>query len=164
MNKLNFLIVTLLLFFSCSMANKKKAQANSTETIKAAGASTELTEKRFWKLMADIGEMGKFIVAVPNQGASANIVGKFSVEFEGTENVFEKKGCSDHVHLSFNQLEKITFSYIDVGYGLEPLMEFQDSNEITFLKLYYPGANATKKQQQLVEKSVDIQTLFKGNW
>ncbi|MBA3323206.1 MAG: hypothetical protein H0T45_17425, partial [Pyrinomonadaceae bacterium] len=46
-----------------------------------------MEDKVFWDLLEDACEMGKFIVAVPNSAASANIVGKIELGRDGSERV-----------------------------------------------------------------------------
>ncbi len=123
-----------------------------------------ISEQRFWELMEDISSMGSFIVAVPSEGASANIIGKFKVEHNGRENVLQVTGNKDHVHIYPEHLDHIEFKYIDVGYGPEPCITFVNHRSAAFLKLYYMGGSSAGKQQQLLEANGDIKSIFKGKW
>jgi hypothetical protein len=123
-----------------------------------------MEDKLFWRVVADICQIGEFIAATGADGASANIVGEFRVSYDGSENVIEKKECHDHVHLYPAQIKAFHFSYRDVGYGAEPCLELTNLHDQVSLRLYYRGRDAKQKYQQFVEQHQDCHHLFTGEW
>ncbi len=123
-----------------------------------------LSSDQFWKLMKDIGDMGSFIAAVPSEGASANLLGVFSVEFDGRENVLQLKDSKDHIHLYPEHFRSINFSHVDVGYGPEPCILLMNHRQQPFLKLYYRGGSKSKRQRELMEANKSIAHVFTGLW
>lgn len=46
-----------------------------------------MDEAEFWEILGEVLSFGEFVIAVPNIGASANIVGKISIGRDGREKV-----------------------------------------------------------------------------
>jgi hypothetical protein len=123
-----------------------------------------MEEQLFWRLLDDICDMGKFIAAVPNSGASANIVGRIQPGYDGDERVIEKKSCHCHVHLYPEQIVRFSFIYRDAGYGPEPCLELLDAKGDPTLRLYYHGSDPAEKFKRFTEKHADHSSLFDGSW
>ncbi len=58
-----------------------------------------MNEDIFWEILGEILSFGEYIVAVPNVGASANIVGKIRIRRDGIERVSDNDACHCRVHL-----------------------------------------------------------------
>lgn len=122
-----------------------------------------MDEKIFWEILDEILDFGEFIVAVPNVGASANIVGKISIGRDGREKVIEKDACQCHVHLESQKISQISFTYINAGFGDEPACELKTPQDETVLRLYLRGSKEFA-QEKFVEFSCKDSEFIKGSW
>ncbi len=123
-----------------------------------------MREKTFWQLLGEILAFGDFIIAVTNNGASANIVGKISVGKDGGEIVIEKNSCHCHVHLQPEKVVRFSFIYKNAGYGDEPCCELLTPQDETVVRLYYRGADAGEKFSFFQSKHPENTDLIKGIW
>jgi len=118
----------------------------------------------FWRLLEDILSLGDFIAAVPNDGASANIVGHLRLGLDGSESVIEKEVCHCHIHLKPSEIAAFSFSYLDVGFGDEPCVEFLSADRQPVVKLYYRGGDAPRQFRKLVKRDAEYQDFIAGSW
>ena len=96
-----------------------------------------MDETVFWELLGRACEMGKFVVAVPNSAASANIVGRIQLGYDGEQRVLQKKKCPEcHVHFKPEEITEFAFIHLDPGYGAEPCLNYDDRGR-PVLRLYY---------------------------
>ncbi len=117
----------------------------------------------FWKILDEILSFGEFIVAVPNSGASANIVGKISIGRDGREKVIEKDNCHCHVHLEPEKIGQFSFTYINAGFGDEPACELKTPQDETVLRLYLRESKEIAIDK-FVEFSYKDSELVKNSW
>jgi hypothetical protein len=118
----------------------------------------------FWRLITDVCKLGEFIASTGTCGASANIVGKFQVGYDGPEMVIQRTGCDDHIHCQPDQVAAFKFGYCDIGYGAEPCLELINQDSQVCLKFYYRGSEAGRKYRQFVERHRLYEKLFAGEW
>ncbi len=122
-----------------------------------------MDEATFWEILDEILNFGEFIVAVPNVGASANIVGKISIGRDGREKVIDKDACHCHVHLEPERISRFSFTFIDAGFGDEPACELKTPQDETVLRLYLRGSKeiGSKKFAGFSHKDSEF---VNGNW
>jgi hypothetical protein len=118
----------------------------------------------FWRLISDVCKLGEFIAATGTNGASANIVGKFQVGYDGSESVIQSTGCDDHIHCRPDQIATFKFGYCDIGYGAEPCLELVNQENQVCLKFYYRGNDAGCKYRQFIERNRICENLLAGEW
>ena len=106
-----------------------------------------MDEDTFWEILEEILDFGEFIVAVANEAASANIVGRISVGRDGREKVIDKDLCHCHVHLKPEKIARFSFTYIDAGYGEEPCCELKMPPDETVLRLYLRADKETAAEK-----------------
>ena len=118
----------------------------------------------FWRLISDVCKLGEFIASTGTGGASANIVGKLQVGYDGSEMVIQRTGCDDHIHCQPDQIAGFKFGHCDIGYGAEPCLELINQENQVCLKFYYQGSEAERKYRQFVERHRRYGKLFAGEW
>ncbi len=122
-----------------------------------------MNEGIFWEILDEILSFGEYIVAVPNIGASANIVGKIRIGKDGGEIVIEKDACHCHVHLEPEKISRFSFTFIDAGFGDEPACELKTPQDETVLRLYLRGSKKLGREK-FNEFSHKDSEFVKGNW
>ncbi|MDQ3649760.1 MAG: hypothetical protein M3458_05655 [Acidobacteriota bacterium] len=124
-----------------------------------------MEDKVFWDLLEDACEMGKFIVAVPNSAASANIVGKIELGRDGNERVLQKRNRPNyHVHFKLEMISEFAFVHLDTGHGLEPCLEVRSTEGQPVLRLYYKGKRATGRYDKFMGKNSEHAAFVNGSW
>lgn len=125
-----------------------------------------MNEEVFWTLIDEILDFGDFIIAIPNSGASANIVGKISIGKDGSEKVIEKDACHCHVYLQPEKIGSFSFIFIDAGYGDEPCCELLTPQDEIVLRLYLRGDMnlAKEKFAEFIGKFSEYTEVVKGGW
>ncbi len=119
----------------------------------------------FWSLLEDACEMGKFIVAVPNSAASANIVGKMELGHDGDEKVLQKRNRPNcHVHFKPEMIAEFAFVHLDVGHGPEPCLEVRSTEGQPVVRLYYKGRRATGRYDRFMRKNAAHEAFITGSW
>lgn len=119
----------------------------------------------FWELLEDACEMGKFVVAVPNSAASANIVGKIEVGRDGSERVLQKRNRPNyHVHFKPEMISEFAFVHLDTGHGLEPCLEVRSTEGQPVLRLYYKGKGAAGRYDRFMQKNSRHEAFITGSW
>jgi len=119
----------------------------------------------FWNLLEDACEMGKFIVAVPNSAASANIVGKMELGHDGDEKVLQKRNRPNcHVHFKPEMIAEFAFVYLDVGHGSEPCLELRSTEGQPIVRLYYKGRRAAGRYDRFMRKNATHEAFISGSW
>ncbi|MDQ3684619.1 MAG: hypothetical protein M3430_03345 [Acidobacteriota bacterium] len=119
----------------------------------------------FWNLLEDACEMGKFIVAVPNGAASANIVGKMELGRDGGEKVLQKRNRPNcHVHFKPEMIAEFSFVHLDVGHGKEPCLELRSTEGQPVVRLYYKGRRAAGRYDRFMRKNAAHETFITGSW
>ncbi|HEY7182058.1 MAG TPA: hypothetical protein VIC84_11595 [Blastocatellia bacterium] len=118
----------------------------------------------FWRLISDVCKLGEFIASTGTGGASANIVGKLQVGYDGSEMVIQRTGCDDHIHCQPDQIAWFKFGHCDIGYGAEPCLELINQENQVCLKFYYRGGEAGRKYRQFIERHRRYGKLFAGEW
>ncbi|MDQ3633302.1 MAG: hypothetical protein M3405_02175 [Acidobacteriota bacterium] len=103
-------------------------------------------ESTFWEILDEILNFGEFILAVPNSAASANIVGKISIGKDSREKVIDKDTCHCHVHLEPEKISRFSFTFIDAGFGDEPVCELKTPQDEIVLRLYLRGTRRKVKE------------------
>jgi hypothetical protein len=122
-----------------------------------------MDEDTFWEILEEILDAGEFIVAVTNEAASANIVGKISVGRDGRETVIDRDLCHCHVHLEPAKIARFSFTYIDAGYGPEPCCELKTPPEQSVLRLYLRADKETAAEKFAGFSFKDSESVI-GNW
>lgn len=122
-----------------------------------------MNEDTFWKILDEVLDFGEFVVAVPNEVASANIVGKISIGRDGREKVIDKDACHCHVHLEPEKIARFSFTFIDPGFGEEPCIELKTPQDETVLRLYLRGSMETASNK-FAEFSFANSEFVKGSW
>ncbi len=119
----------------------------------------------FWKLLEGACEMGKFIVAVPNSAASANLVGKVELGRDGGERVLQKRNQPNyHVHFKPELITEFAFVHLDVGHGPEPCLEIRALDGQPIVRLYYKGRRAASRCEKFVQKNSQHEAFISGSW
>ena len=122
-----------------------------------------MNENLFWEVLDEILSFGEFVVAVPNSGASANIVGKISLGRDGREKVIDKDACHCHVHLKPEKIGYFSFTFIDVGFGEEPCCEILTPQSETVLRLYL-RENKETAAEKFADFSHKSSEFVQGTW
>ena len=122
-----------------------------------------MNEKDFWHILDDILCFGEFVVAVPNEAASANIVGIISIGRDGREKVIDKDVCHCHVHLNPEKVAYFSFTFVDVGFGKEPCVELKTPQDETVLRLYLRADKETAIDK-FAEFPYINSEFVKGTW
>lgn len=117
----------------------------------------------FWEVLDEILDFGEIIVAVPNVGASANIVGKISIGRDGRERVIDKEVCHCHVHLKPEKISQFYFTFADAGFGFEPACELKTPQDETVLRLYLRESKKTASEKFKGFSHKDSE-FVRGNW
>jgi putative heme iron utilization protein len=120
-------------------------------------------EDVFWEILDEILGFGEFVAAVPNEGASANIVGKISIGKDGREKVIDKDSCHCHVHLKPEKINRFCFTFIDAGFGKEPCCELLTPQDDIVLRLYLREDKETAKEK-FAEFIYEDSLFVKGSW
>jgi len=124
-----------------------------------------MEEQVFWSLLERVCRMGKFVTAVPNSAASANIVGEMEPGFDGGERVLQKKGePGSHVHFNIDKISEFAFTFVDPGFGPEPCLELRTKEGAPALRLYYQGEEADKRFEEFLEQNVERRAWISGSW
>ena len=124
-----------------------------------------MDETVFWELLGRACEMGKFVVAVPNSAASANIVGRIQLGYDGEQRVLQKKKCPEcHVHFKPEEITEFAFIHLDPGYGAEPCLELRSTAGRPVLRLYYRGKKAVKRYDEFMKESAHHEAYISGGW
>lgn len=124
-----------------------------------------MEETVFWELLEGACDIGKFVVAAPNSAASANIVGKLRLGFDGGQRVLEKKKCSEcHVHFKPELISQFAFIYLNVGHGIEPCLEIRSHEGQPILRLYYQGKRADEKYDEFMRNNSHHEAFITGSW
>lgn len=119
----------------------------------------------FWELLEHACEMGKFVAAVPNGAASANIVGKLRLGYDGDERVLEKKKHPEcHVHFRPEHVAEFAFVHLDVGFGAEPCLEVRSTEGVPVLRLYYQGKKAVRRYDEFMQNNSQHEAFITGSW
>ncbi|HEX5709352.1 MAG TPA: hypothetical protein VFX96_18770 [Pyrinomonadaceae bacterium] len=124
-----------------------------------------MEEKVFWELLGAACRMGRFVAAVPNAAASANIVGKLEVGEDGGEAVLQRrKRPSAHVHFRPEAIAEFAFTFVDPGFGAQPCLELRTREGAAVLRLYYQGKRAARRFEEFAERTRAHGEFVKGNW
>ncbi len=119
----------------------------------------------FWDLLEQACEMGKFVAAVPNSAASANIVGKLRLGKDGDERVLQKKKHPEcHVHFRPEQIAEFAFVYLNTGFGTEPCLEVRSTAGVPVLRLYYQGKKVERRYDEFMRNNSPHEALITGSW
>lgn len=119
----------------------------------------------FWELLGQACGMGKFVAAIPNSAASANIVGKLRLGTDGDERVLEQKKHPEcHVHFRPEQVAEFAFVHLDVGYGAEPCLEVRSTEGVPVLRLYYQGKKAVRRYDEFMRNNAQHESFITGSW
>lgn len=89
-------------------------------------------------VLKKLEELGRVIVAVGPEGASANLVGEISFQVKPDEILLEVKGCECHVHIKPNSFQTLHFKQEESGQGEEPVVEFADAADRPVLSIWCP--------------------------
>ena len=119
----------------------------------------------FWELLEQACEMGKFVAAIPNSAASANIVGKLRLGKDGDERVLQlKKHPECHVHFRPQQIAEFAFVYLNVGFGTEPCLEVRSTDGVPVLRLYYQGKKPERRYDEFMRDNSAHEAYITGTW
>lgn len=119
----------------------------------------------FWDLIEGACRMGRFVAAVPNAAASANIVGKLELGSDGDERVLQKKNRpNSHIHFKPEQIAEFVFVYLDPGSGPQPCLEVRTTEGQPVLRLYYQGKKAARRYDEFIERNSQHEAFIKGSW
>ena len=109
--------------------------------------------------------MGRFVAAVPNAGASANIVGKLELAEDGEQQVLQKKKRpNSHVHFKPEVVTEFAFVYLDLGYGPEPCIEVRADGGQPVLRLYYQGRKPARRYDEFMRACAGHEQFVTGSW
>jgi hypothetical protein len=109
--------------------------------------------------------MGRFVAAVPNAAASANIVGRLELGFDGDEQVLQKKNHPNcHIHFKPELVAELAFIHLDTGLGAEPCVELRTSEGQPVLRLYYQGKKAVKRYDKFMKRNARHEAFISGSW
>jgi len=109
--------------------------------------------------------MGRFMAAVPNPAASANIVGKLEVVADGDERVLQKrKRPNSHVHFKPEAVTQFAFVYLDLGSGPEPCLEVRADGGVPVLRLYYEGKKPARRYDEFMRAAAGHEEFITGSW
>ncbi len=124
-----------------------------------------MEEKVFWELLDAACRMGRFVAAVPNAAASANIVGKLEVGEDGGETVLQRrKRPSAHVHFRPEAIAEFAFTFVDPGSGAQPCVELRTREGEPALRLYYQGKKAERRFERFAERTRAHAAYVTGTW
>lgn len=119
----------------------------------------------FWDLIEGACRMGRFVAAVPNVAASANIVGKLEPGSDGDERVLQKKKRpNSHIHFKTEQISEFVFIYLDPGTGPQPCLEVRTAEGQPVLRLYYQGKKAVKRYDEFMTRHAQHEAFISGSW
>ncbi|HEX8474197.1 MAG TPA: hypothetical protein VF666_09210 [Pyrinomonadaceae bacterium] len=119
----------------------------------------------FWDLVEAASKMGRFVAAVPNAAASANIVGRLELGFDGDEQVLQKKNRPNcHIHFKPELIAEFAFIYLDPGFGPEPCLELRTSEGQPVCRLYYQGKKAVKRYDKFMKRNAQHEAFIRGSW
>lgn len=119
----------------------------------------------FWNLLDEACRMGRFMAAVPNPAASANIVGKFEVGGDGDGRVLQKrKRPNAHVHFKPGSITQFAFVYYDLGEGPVPCLELRANGGLAVLRLYYEGKKPARRYDEFMRAAAGHEELITGTW
>lgn len=119
----------------------------------------------FWNLLGDACEMGKFIVAVPNSAASANIVGKMELGDNDGEKVLQRRNQPNyHVHFRPEMIAEFAFVYLNIGDGRGPCLELRSTEGQPIARLYYKGRRAAGRYDRFMRKNSAHEAFISGAW
>lgn len=119
----------------------------------------------FWDLVEGACRMGRFVAAVPNAAASANIVGRLETGYDGDERVLQKrKRPNSHVHFKPELISEFAFIHLDPGTGPEPCLEIRTTSGQPALRLYYQGKKAVKRYDEFMKRHAGREAYIKGSW
>ena len=126
---------------------------------------TVMEEEVFWSLLEQACQMGRFVAAVPNSAASANIVGELEPGRDGDERVVQKKNePTSHIHFKPEGISEFAFTFVDPGFGPEPCLELRTREGAPALRLYFQGVNADQRCEEFIERNLQHQALISGSW
>lgn len=109
--------------------------------------------------------MGRFVAAVPNAAASANIVGKLEIGKDGGETVLQRKGRpSSHIHFRPEAISEFAFTFVDPGFGAQPCLELRTRDGAAALRLYYQGKKVEQRFSQFMERAAEHAGFVTGTW
>lgn len=119
----------------------------------------------FWNLLEEACRMGRFMAAVPNPAASANIVGKLEVGADGDERVLQKrKRPNSHVHFKPEAVTQFAFVYYDLGEGPAPCLEVRADGGLAVLRLYYQGKKPARRYDEFMRAAAGHEEFVTGTW
>ena len=119
----------------------------------------------FWTLLGEACRMGRFVAAVPNAGASANIVGKLELGQDGGQPVLQKKKRpNSHVHFKPERIADFAFVYLDPGTGPEPCIEVRSDGGQPVLRLYYQGRKPARRYDEFMRACAEHEQFVTGSW
>jgi hypothetical protein len=124
--------------------------------------------KTFWQLLADVSNIGEFVVGIDTRGVEINLAGKFQVAYDGFEMVLEKQDCKDHFHVAAEQIQAFHFGYFRVTTGHdEPCIELINMEGQVALRLfYYPYESGLLNPlwEEFVQRHKNAEELLTGQW
>lgn len=125
-----------------------------------------MREAIFWDLLAQICDMGEFVVTTYSGTAAADIAGRLRVGTAGGETVLENPGCGCHVHIYFYDEPRVSFTYRDVGNGPEPCVDIHagESGGEEALWLRYLGNDAATKHAAFTKRNAANAAMWSGSW
>lgn len=124
-----------------------------------------MEDKIFWELMGAACRMGRFVAAVPNAAASANIVGRLEVGKDGGETVLQRKNRpSSHIHFRPSAVKEFAFTFVNPGSGAQPCVELRTREGAPALRLYYQGKKAARRFEEFMERAERHAGLITGTW
>ena len=127
-----------------------------------------MDSKTFWQLLADVCQLGEFVVGIETLGIEVNLVGKFQVEYDGLELVLEKQDCKDHFHIAADQIQALSFGYCRVTTGDDdPCIELVHGDGQVSLRLfYYPYESSQLKPmwEEFVGDHKRDEEFLRGQW
>ncbi len=107
---------------------------------------SKITNSKLISLFDEITKCKKLIFACGVNGISANIVGKFKLNFLDSEDRLDCEDGTNHIHIDWANIVRIE---IGTFYG-EGVLTFHSENEVLF-KLYNPSGNFSEKLNKLAE-------------
>ncbi|MGH9901331.1 MAG: hypothetical protein ACRD68_05845 [Pyrinomonadaceae bacterium] len=125
-----------------------------------------MDETVFWDLLGSACRMGRFVAAVPNAAAAANIVGKLELGRDGAERVLQKKNRpGSHIHFRPERIAEFAFVHLDPGPGPEPCLELRTAEGHAVLRLYYQGRRpAVGRYDEFVARHPEHKGFITGSW
>ncbi|KAA3597908.1 MAG: hypothetical protein DWQ06_12470 [Calditrichaeota bacterium] len=105
---------------------------------------SKIVNSNLLPLFDEITKCEKLIFACGTNGISANIVGKFKLNFLHSEDRLDCEDGTNHIHIDWGNIQKIETGNF---YG-EGVLTFQSEKNVLF-KLYNPNGNFSEKLNQL---------------